>query len=134
MCHQKIKFSPSNVDVYERLFKLEHDVSMGYKTPDVPCIPKVQSAVETFMEEHPVPSPLHKSFRCWIARNALAKFDCFEDPYFLCVCCKCATWQKKEDHEITMMVKTDVSCVSTTDSFLGTLYGAAGTCADYEAQ
>ena len=78
-----MKFSPSNVDEYERLFRLEHDVAMGYATPTVPREPKVKSAskvksaLELFMEQNPVPSPLHDTFRYWIERNANAKFDCF---------------------------------------------------------
>ena len=61
---KKMKFSPSNVDGYERMFKLEHDVAMDYKSPAVPRIPKVKTALDQFMEDHPVPSPLHKAFCC----------------------------------------------------------------------
>ena len=128
---KKMRFSPSNVDMYERMFKLEHDVAMGYKQPAVPRVPKVKTALDQFMEDHPVPSPLHESFRCWIARNAMAKFDCFEDPNYLCECYKCATWQKQEDHQYTimefaksehetLMLKTDVSGISAVDRFMKT--------------
>ena len=106
---KKMKFSPSNVDEYERVFRLEHDVAMGYATPTVPRVPKVKTALELFMEQNPVPSPLHDSFRCWIERNANAKFDCFEEPSWQCVCYKCVAWQKKIDHEMAIMeaIKTD---------------------------
>jgi len=64
---KKMRFSLSNVDKSEHMFKLEHDVAMGYKPPAVPRVPKVKTALDQFMEDHPVPSPLHESFRCWIA-------------------------------------------------------------------
>ena len=126
-----MRFSLSNVDKSEHMFKLEHDVAMGYKPPAVPRVPKVKTALDQFMEDHPVPSPLHESFRCWIAWNAMAKFDCFEDPNYLCECYKCAMWQKQEDYQYTimefaksehetLMLKTDVSGVSAVDRFMKT--------------
>ena len=81
----------------------------GIQPQIVPREPKVKSAVELFMEQNPVPSPLHENFRCWIARNAMAKFDCFEEPSWQCACYKCAAWQKKVDYEMAVMeaIKTD---------------------------
>ena len=131
---KKIKISPSNVDEYERVFMLEHDVAMGYKTPNVLRAPKVKSTMEQFMEQHPVLSPLHVSFRTWIARTVLAKFDCFQLRNWMCECYKCAAWQKKEDHEWSVMeaIKSDhersqttsnVSGVTASDRILGSRHG-----------
>ena len=123
---KKPKYSPSNIAAYEEMYKLEHDIAMGYKPPLQPRVPKVKSALDIFMEQNPVPSPLHESFRCWINRNSAAKFDCFALPNWECKCYKCVTWQKSENHRLDFMeavkmdnenlyMKADVSALTAED-------------------
>ena len=71
----KITFSPSNIDEYERAFRIQHDIVMGYSSP---LVPRVKSIVDVMNETFPVPSSIHVPFRRWIEHNHLARFDCFQ--------------------------------------------------------
>ena len=92
----KIEFSPSNIDEYERVFRLEHDIAMGYVSP---LVPRVPSLIDVMNSLYPVPSPIHEPFRRWIEHNQLARFDCFDEPSWLCTCYKCITFQLHADHD-----------------------------------
>ena len=98
----KITFSPSNVDEYERAFRIEHDVAMGYRSP---LVPRVQSVVDAMNEAFPVPSYIHVPFRRWIEHNHLAKFDCFQEPSWLCTCYKCVTFQLRAESDVCFYEK-----------------------------
>ena len=57
----KIVFSPSNADEYERLFRNEYDVAMGYRELSYP---RAKSIVDTANPAFPVPdkiSPLDRA-------------------------------------------------------------------------
>ena len=98
----KIVFSPSNVDQYEQVFRLEHDIAMGYVARPQPIVP---SLVDVMNALYPVPSPIHAPFRQWIEHNKQARFDCFEEPSWLCTCYKCITFQMNAEHDTTMFEK-----------------------------
>ena len=73
-----MKFIDENVDAHEKQFKLEHDRAMGH----IPREQSVQDFRQVAMEEFKPPAsvePLMESFRAWIRRNHLAKFDCFKE-------------------------------------------------------
>ena len=121
----KIVFSPSNVDHYERVFRTEHDIAMGYQARPSP---RVDDIVERANNAFPVPPHIHTSFRDWIEHNRQARFDCFREPSWLCTCYKCVTFQVQSDSEIAMFeaIKDeheavefksdgDVKGISTTD-------------------
>ena len=107
----KIVFSPSNVDHYERLFMLEHDIAMGYVSP---AIPREKSMVERMNEAFPVPSPLHASFRRWIEHNQAARFDCFRPPSWVCTCYKCVTYQLRSEKDVNYfeLMKDEQECAA----------------------
>ena len=87
---KRAKFSPSNVAEYEKLYMKEHNQAIGCITRDVlnsPTVKTAKTALELFMEEHPVPAHIHEPFSNWIERNRRAKFDCFSPPNWNCVCC-----------------------------------------------
>jgi hypothetical protein len=100
--HKKIKFTDDNVDQLEKEFMLEHDRAMGYRTRLSPVYDIRLAAMEAFK---PPPSvlPLMESFRAWIRKNQLARFDCFQEPGWDCLCYKCSTWRSNKEAEILMM-------------------------------
>ena len=101
--NKRIKFTDDNVDEYERQFRLEHDIAMGYVARSTPPVQNImQQAMEVF---RPPPSivPIMESFRSWIRRNQLARFDCFQQPSYECPCYKCETWRCSKDAEIDLM-------------------------------
>ena len=101
--NKRIKFTDDNVDEYERQFRLEHDIAMVYVARSTPLVQNImQQAMEVF---RPPPSivPIMESFRTWIRRNQLARFDCFQQPLYECPCYKCETWRRSKDAEIVMM-------------------------------
>ena len=79
----KIVLSSSNVDEYERLFRVEHDAAMGYISP---LVLRVKMIVDVMNETYPVPSPIDVPFRRWLEHNQLVRFDCFNEPSWLCIC------------------------------------------------
>ena len=100
--NKKIKFTDDNVDTYEQQFKLEHDRAMAY----VPHEQKVQDFRQVVMEQFKPPAsvePLMESFRAWIRRNQLARFDCFKEANWECPCYKCATWRAQRESDTDMM-------------------------------
>ena len=79
---------------------------MGYTTRDVlpisPTVKTAKTALDLFMEQHPVPAHIHEPFSAWIERNKRAKFDCFSPPNWSCICYKCVNWQANKEFEIAM--------------------------------
>ena len=103
---KRIKFTDDNIEYYERQFKLEHDIAMGYVPRPTPRTPPVPSIMELAMEVfRPPPSiqPIMETFRAWINRNRMARFDCFQEPGWNCSCYKCVTWCANREADVTMM-------------------------------
>ena len=97
---KKIKFSPSNVEMYEAEFLRIHDIAMGYIQRPVPLATPTKSIQEQLMERFPCPSPLRDNFQALIAIHKQAVFDCFLPPAWLCSCYKCETWRGTQDEHI----------------------------------
>jgi len=91
---KKIKFSPSNVDHYERVFMHMHNVAMGYEQPREPRPQPSEDIRQVAMRVFPCPSPMRNTFQAMIATYKRSVFDCFLPPAWLCDCYKCQTWQK----------------------------------------
>ena len=62
----------------------------------------MQQAMEVF-QPPPLVVPIMESFRTWICRNQLARFDCFQQPSYECPCYKCETWRRNKDTDIVLM-------------------------------
>ena len=102
--NKRIKFTSDNIDEYEKQFMLEHDRAMGY----APRLPQPESCDirQVALRELAPPttlSPFMESFRAWIKRNQLARFNCFQEPSWDCPCYKCETWRKQREEDTTMM-------------------------------
>ena len=55
---KKIKFSPSNVEHYEREFMHMHNVAMGYEQPREPRPQPTEDIREVAIRVFPCPSPM----------------------------------------------------------------------------
>ena len=105
--NKRIKFSDENVDYYERLFMIEHNRAMGYTEREPEAIQRQHmstqiSLVEAANAAFPIPFQLHETFRVWIHRNRMARFDCFEEPNWTCQCYKCETFRAKFNEDLDL--------------------------------
>ena len=99
---KKMRFNEENLEECERQIMLQHDRAMGYATRLSPVRNVLHIAMEVFK---PPPSimPIMETFRAWIRRNQLARFDCFEEANWDCPCYKCDTWRKHKVADVVMM-------------------------------
>ena len=106
---KKVKYTAENVEYYERQYMMEHNIAMGYAprppTEQTTQNPPQPSLLEMANAAFPVPFLLHETFRAWIERNRLARFDCFEEPNWTCLCYKCETFRAKYNEQLDLQEK-----------------------------
>ena len=84
-------FSPSNVEEYEKAFKREHDIAMGYIVPFERNV-KMKSDWSRLVEAFPAPSYVQDKLTAIKMKNSKPpQLDCFGPLRFLCPCYKCVT-------------------------------------------
>ena len=119
--NKRIKFTADNVDYYEAQFRLEHDRAMGYIPRTEPVQPQEVPLNVLANQTFPVPFELHETFRAWINRNKLARFDCFQEPNWNCPCYKCETFRTRQNEDLDLQetymdaYMTDAIMGSTAD-------------------
>ena len=86
---------------------LEHNRAMGYsarqpEATQIQHMPSQISLIEAANAAFAVPFQLHETFRAWISRNRMARFDCFQEPSWGCPCYTCETCCVKKEVDVLM--------------------------------